>query len=401
MDRGSSGIPAASRSSEGVPVPRPPSPVPPMRFETLCVHAGTEPDPVTGAIAPPIHLSTTFERDEDGEFRRGFKYARDTNPTRQALERAMAVVEGGAAALAFGSGQAATSAVFQALRPGDHVILPDSVYYGTPKLVQEMFVPWGLRVTNVAMDDLAAVRGAVRPETRLIWVETPSNPLLTITDIEGVIAIARDAGARVVVDNTWATPVAQRPLELGADIAMHASTKYLGGHSDVMGGVLVARSEDDFLARLRSIQTTAGGIASPFDSWLVHRGLRTLAWRVRAQTMNAGAVTTFLATHPSVEAVHYPGLGSHPGHSVAARQMQIFGGMASFQVRGGRTEALAVAARCRIFTRATSLGGVESLIEHRASIEGPATRAPESLLRLSIGLEHADDLLEDLNQALG
>lgn len=371
-----------------------------MRFETLCVHAGTGPDPVTGAITLPIHLSTTFERDPDGEFRRGFKYARDLNPTRQALERAMAAVEGGAAALAFASGQAATAAVFQSLRPGDHVILPDSVYYGTPRLVNEMFVPWGLQATTVSMSDLTAVRAAVRESTRLIWVETPSNPLLTITDIAGVVAIGRQAGAMVVVDNTWATPVGQRPLELGADIAMHASTKYLGGHSDVMGGVLVAREDNEFFARVRSAQHTAGGIAAPFDSWLVHRGIKTLAWRVRAQTANATAVTTFLANHPAVDVVHYPGLGSHPGHDVAARQMRLFGGMASFQVRGGRVEAMAVAAKCTVFTRATSLGGVESLIEHRASVEGPATRAPESLLRLSIGLENPDDLIDDLGRTL-
>ena len=372
-----------------------------MRLETLCVHAGTAPDHVTGAITLPIHLSTTFERDADGEFRRGFKYARDLNPTRQALEQAMALVEGGQAALAFASGQAATAAVFQALKPGDHVLVPDSVYYGTPKLVNEMFVPWGLQSTAVPMNDLAAVRGALREETRLIWVETPSNPLLTISDISGIVAIARQAGAMVVVDNTWATPVGQRPLELGADISMHASTKYLGGHSDVMGGVLVAREDNAFFARVREVQHTTGGIAAPFDSWLVLRGLKTLAWRVRAQTATATAVTTFLAAHPSVEAVHYPGLGSHPGHEIATRQMRLFGGMASFQVHGGRAEALGVAAKCRIFTRATSLGGAESLIEHRASIEGPTTRAPESLLRISLGLEHADDLIEDLSGALG
>jgi cystathionine gamma-synthase len=371
-----------------------------MRFETLCVHAGTGPDPVTGAIAQPIHLSTTFERDADGEFRRGFKYARDLNPTRQALERAMSIVEGGEAALAFSSGQAATAAVFQALQPGDHVVLPDAVYYGTPRLVNELFVPWGLRATTVDMSDASTVRAAVGDGTRLIWVETPSNPLLTITDIAGVVTVAREVGAMVVVDNTWATPVGQRPLELGADIAMHASTKYLGGHSDVMGGILVAREDNEFFARVRTVQHTAGGIASPFDSWLVHRGVKTLAWRVRAQTANATAVTTFLAAHPAVEAVHYPGLGSHPGHAVAVRQMRLFGGMASFQVRGGRPEALAVAAKCRVFTRATSLGGVESLIEHRASVEGTATRAPESLLRLSIGLENADDLIDDLSRAL-
>lgn len=371
-----------------------------MHLETLCVHAGSAPDPVTGAITAPISLATTFERDADGEFRRGFVYARDRNPTRQALERAMALIEGGASALAFASGQAATAAVFQALRPGDHVVLPDSIYYGTPKLVNEMFIPWGLQATTVPMNDLSAVRGAMRENTRLVWVESPSNPLLTISDIEGVVAIARQARAMVVVDNTWATPVGQRPLELGADIAMHASTKYLGGHSDVMGGVLIAREDNDFFARVRSVQHTAGAIAAPFDSWLVHRGLKTLVWRVRAQTANAITVTKFLADHPAVEAVHYPGLKSHPGHDVAARQMRLFGGMASFQVRGGRPEALAVAARCELFTRATSLGGTESLIEHRASVEGPATRAPESLLRLSIGLENAEDLIEDLRRAL-
>jgi cystathionine gamma-synthase len=371
-----------------------------MRLETICVHAGSKPDDSTGAVASPIHLSTTFERDEDGEFRRGFKYARDLNPTRQALERAMAAVEGGEAALAFASGQAATAAVFQALKPGDHVLLPDAVYYGTPKLVNETFVPWGLEATSLAMNDLAAVRAAVRPTTRLIWVETPSNPLLTISDIAGIVATAREAGVMVVVDNTWATPIGQRPLELGADISMHASTKYIGGHTDVMGGVLVARADNDFFGRIRSVQATNGGIAAPFDSWLVHRGLKTLAWRVRAQTENAVAVTRFLASHPVVSAVHYPGLPSHPGHDVAVRQMRLSGGMASFEVRGGREAALAVAAKCRVFTRATSLGGAESLIEHRASIEGPGSRAPEGLLRLSIGLEHPDDLIEDLGRAL-
>jgi cystathionine gamma-synthase len=371
-----------------------------MKLETICVHAAAAPDPVTGAISPPITLATTFERDVDGEFRRGFAYARDLNPTRQALERAMAAIEGGAAALAFASGQAATAAVFQALRPGDHVILPDSVYYGTPKLVNNLFVPWGLKATSVAMSNLDAVRNAVQDTTRLIWVETPSNPLLTISDIAGIVAIARQAGAIVAVDNTWATPVGQRPLELGADISMHASTKYLGGHSDVMGGVLVAREDNEFFARIRDIQHTSGGIAAPFDSWLVHRGIKTLVWRVRAHTANAIAVTRFLAEHPGVQAVHYPGLSSHPGHNVALQQMHLFGGMASFEIRGGRQEAFAVVAKCRLFTRATSLGGTESLIEHRASVEGAATRAPESLLRMSIGLENADDLIEDLSQAL-
>jgi cystathionine gamma-synthase len=346
-------------------------------------------------------LSTTFERDEDGEFRRGFIYARDANPTRDALERAMSALEGGEGALAFSSGQAATAAIFQALRPGDHVVLPEFVYYGTPKLVRELFEPWGLRATHVDMRDLSAVEAALTHDTRLVWVETPSNPLLTVTDIAGVAERARSVKARVVVDNTWATPLGQRPLELGADVVMHATTKYLGGHSDVQGGMLIGRTDDDFFARLRMIQHTAGAIAAPFDSWLVLRGLKTLAWRVRGHTQNAQAVTRFLANHRRVEAVHYPGLDSHPARSVVARQMLQPGGMASFQVRGGRPEAMAVAAKLRVFTRATSLGGPESLIEHRASIEGAATRSPENLLRMSIGLEHAADLIADLDQALG
>ena len=399
MVRAWNGIPGGSRETRSPSLKRH-LPLVTMRLETLCVHAGTRPDPVTGAITPPISLATTFERDADGEFRRGFKYARDNNPTREALERAMALVEGGAAALAFASGQAATAAVFQSLAAGDHVILPESIYYGTPKLVNELFVPWGLQATSVPMHDLAAVQGAVRKNTRLIWVETPSNPLLTVSDIAGIVSIARQAGAMVAVDNTWATPVGQRPLELGADIAMHASTKYLGGHSDVMGGLLVAREDNEFFARVRMVQHTAGGIAAPFDSWLVLRGLKTLVWRVRAQTENAISVTKFLAGHPAIRVVHYPGIGSHPNHDVAARQMRLFGGMASFEVHGGRAEALAVAAKCELFTRATSLGGAESLIEHRASIEGPTTRAPEGLLRLSIGLENAEDLIEDLDRAL-
>ena len=372
-----------------------------MKIETLCVHAGHTPDLATGAVSPPLHLSTTFERDPDGGFRRGYSYARENNPTRVMLEAVLASIEHGAAALAFASGQAATSAVFQALRPGDHVIIPTFAYYGTPKLLREVYEPWGLQVTYVDMGDLTAVRAAVRPNTRMIWVESPSNPLLTLTDIAGVVDIARASGARVAVDNTWATPLGQRPLELGADVVMHATTKYLGGHSDVLGGALVVRAEDEFLARLRVLQKEGGGIAAPFDAWLVARGIRTLPWRMRAHTANAIAVTNFLSTHPGVEAVHYPGLPSHPQHEIARRQMHLFGGMASVQVVGGRTEALAMAARTRIFTRATSLGGVESLIEHRASVEGPATRAPENLLRMSIGLEHPDDLIDDLRQALG
>ena len=372
-----------------------------MRFETLAVHAGSGADPTTGAVTPPIHLSTTFERGADGEFPRGYIYSRSGNPNRAALERSLCALEDGAAAATFASGSAATMAIFQALAPGDHVIAPNDAYHGTGTLLREIFTPWGLEASFVDMTDPTLVERAVRPSTRLIWVETPSNPLLKVTDIARVAAIARAAGARCAVDNTWASPVLQRPLALGADLTMHATTKYLGGHSDVLGGAVVVREADEFFERRRLIQTAGGAVPSPFECWLVLRGIRTLPLRVRAQSENAMAVATFLGSHPAVETVHYPGLEWHPGHTVAARQMTAHGGMLSMQVRGGRAAAMAVAARVQLFTRATSLGGTESLIEHRASVEGPGTQTPENLLRLSIGLEHPDDLIEDLRQALG
>ncbi|MDQ3698325.1 MAG: PLP-dependent transferase [Gemmatimonadota bacterium] len=369
-------------------------------LETLAVHAGIAPDAATGAVVPPIYLSTTFERGPDGGYPHGFSYARAGNPNRTALEAALCALEGGAAAAAFSSGSAATMSILQTLAPGDHVIAPIDAYHGTPKLLRELFAPWGLEASFVDMRDLAAVAAAVRPRTRLVWVETPSNPLLAITDIAAAADIAHDAGALLACDNTWATPVGQRPLALGADLAMHASTKYLGGHSDVMGGAIVARADDETFARIRLVQAAGGAVPSPFDCWLVLRGIRTLPYRMRGHAANAVAVAEFLRTHYAVESVHYPGIPSHPGHDVAARQMALFGGMVSFQVRGGRARAMAVAANARLFTRATSLGGVESLIEHRASVEPPGSRTPESLLRLSIGLEHPDDLIADLDAAL-
>jgi cystathionine gamma-synthase len=372
-----------------------------MRFETLAVHAGSGVDPATGALTPPIHLSTTFERGEDGEFPHGYIYTRSGNPNREALERSLAALEGGAVAATFGSGSAATAAIFQALAPGDHVIAPIDAYHGTATLLREVFAPWGLASSFVDMTDPAAVHGAVQPNTRLLWAETPSNPLLKVTDIARVAAIAHEAGALCAVDNTWASPVLQRPLALGADLVMHSTTKYLGGHSDVLGGAVVTRQAEGFFERVRLVQAAAGGVPSPFDCWLVLRGIRTLPLRVRAQSESAAAVARFLSTQPSVEMVHYPGLEWHPGHAVAARQMAMFGGMLSFQVRGGEAAAMAVAAHVHLFTRATSLGGTESLIEHRASIEGPGTTTPDNLLRVSIGLEHVDDLIEDLAQALG
>jgi cystathionine gamma-synthase len=371
-----------------------------MRLETLAVHAGHAADPSTGAVAPPIHLSTTFERDPDGSYRAGHVYTRSSNPNRKALEAALAQLEGGAAALAFASGSAATHAAFQALAPGDHVVAPHDAYYGTLRQLREIFVGWRLEVDVVDMTDLDAVRRTLRPTTKLVWVETPSNPLLRVVDIAALAELAHSVGARCMVDNTWATPVLQRPFELGADAVMHSTTKYLGGHSDLLGGALVMRTADQLSERLSTIQKVAGAVPSPFDCWLLLRGIRTLPWRMRAHCANARAVAEFLASHPAIEAVHYPGLPSDPGHEIARRQMSDFGGMMSISVRGGQRAALELTRRLTLFTRATSLGGTESLIEHRASVEGPGTAAPDNLLRVSIGLEHADDLIEDLRAAL-
>ena len=370
-----------------------------MRVETLAVHAGHEVDAATGAVATPIHLSTTFERDAEGNYPHGYIYGRSANPNRHALEVALAALEGGEEAAAFASGLAASSAVLQSTASGDHVVAPTDVYHGMTKLLREIYMRWGLEVTFVDMTNLEAVRSAIRPQTKLIWIETPSNPLLKITDIAAVAEIARAAGAICACDNTWA-PIVQRPLDLGCDLVMHSTTKYLGGHSDVTGGAIVARTATDFFARVREIQTTCGGVPSPFDCWLILRGMRSLPWRMRGHCENALKVATWLTDHAQVEAVHYPALETHAGREIAARQMNAFSGMLSFEVRGGRDAALAVAARTKIFIQATSLGGVESLIEHRASIKGEDPRMPQGLLRLSMGLEHPDDLIEDLAQAL-
>ena len=371
-----------------------------MRIETIAIHAGHDVDPATAAVTPPIHLSTTFAREADGSYRAGFVYSRYTNPNRSALERCLAALEGGAAAAAFSSGSAATMTLLQLLGTGSHVIVPDDAYFGTIKLARDVFGPWGLELSLVDMTDPTALERAIRPNTKLVWVETPSNPLLRITDIAAVAEIAHRADAICAVDNTWGTPVLQRPLELGADVVMHSTTKYLGGHSDVLSGALVVRDRGELFERISAIQASGGAVPSPFECWLVLRGIRTLPVRVRAQTANAAMLAEFLERHPSVEAVHYPGLASHRAHAVAARQMSGFGGMLSVQAGKSRQESLAIAGRLRVFTQATSLGGTESLIEHRASVEGPNTRAPENLLRVSVGLEHIDDLKEDFEQAL-
>lgn len=372
-----------------------------MRIDTIAARAALKVDPVTGAISTPIHLSTTFERDPDGEFPRGFIYSRGGNPTRQALEECLSQLEGGTAAAAFSSGMAATTAVFQALHTRDHVIAPNDCYHGTARVLQDVFSHWGLETTFVDMADLAQVKQAVQLNTRLIWVETPSNPLLKVTDLGRIVEIAHDVNALCACDNTWASPILQRPLESGADLVMHSTTKYLGGHNDVLGGALISRLDSDLFRRIRLIQYNCGAVPSPFECWLVLRGIRTLHLRMAAHSTNAMKIATFLNNHPKVEAVHYPGLLVHPGHDVAARQMSDFGGMLSFQVNGGRAGAMQTAAKLKVFIRATSLGGTESLIEHRASIEGPDSRTPDNLLRVSVGLENVDDLIEDLDQALG
>ncbi len=372
-----------------------------MKLETLSLRIGREIEPGAGDVAPAIHLSTTFERDADGEFSRGYSYTRADNPTRRALEQCIAALEGGQDATSYASGSAASLAVFSLLRSGDHVVAPIESYHGTAKQLRDILGPQGVRYTFADMTRVDAVREAMTPATKLVWIETPSNPMLNISDIAAITALAHERGALACCDNTFATPIWQRPFDLGADIVMHSSTKYLGGHSDVMGGAVITRDRGEIADRLRDYQGTAGSVPSAFDAWLIRRSLTTLACRVRAQTENAARIADFLSRHASVERVCYPGLDSHPGHALARRQMKGgFGAMLSFCIRGGRTEAFALAARMKYFTRATSLGGVESLVEHRASIEGPHSVTPENLLRLSIGLEHADDLIADLDQAL-
>jgi len=373
-----------------------------LHLETLAVHAGKQTDPSTGAITAPIHLSTTFERDSDGDYSRGYVYARSQNPNRNALEEALTALEGGAACAAFASGLGAVSAVLQTLQPGDHVLAPQDLYHGTVSTLNQVFARWGVQASFIDMCDLDAVRAGFRPETKLVWLETPSNPLLRCTDIAAIVQLCADrrADIRVVADNTFASPVLQSPLALGCDMVVHASTKYLGGHSDVMGGVVVARQADAHFDAVRTVQQFGGAVPAPFDCWMILRSLATLPQRMAAHCGNAARLAQYLHAHPKVSAVHYPGLPDNPYHALAARQMHGFGGMLSFEVAGGKDAAMRAAARVRLFTRATSLGGVESLIEHRASIEGAASRTPQGLLRVSVGLEHVDDLIDDLAQAL-
>ena len=372
-----------------------------MRLETLAVHAGADVDPTTGAIAPPIHLSTTFEHGPACEETHGYSYIREKNPTQTRLEEAMAKLEGGEAALAFASGMGALCCVLQSLEPGSHVIFPDDAYTGFRNLYREFLSHWGIAYDVVDMTDHARIQSALRPNTKIVVAETPSNPMMQVTDLAAVAELTHAAGADLLVDNTFATPMLQRPLEFGADIVLHSTTKYCGGHSDVQGGCLALRSSPRWKERLYRTRMIMGAAASPFNSWLILRGLRSLDCRMERHCSNAAKVAAALEASPKVERVCYPGLASHPGHGLARRQMKLFGGMLSFQLRGGYDDAIRVASQVKLFTNATSLGGAESLIEHRASSEGQGTKAPENLLRVSVGLEHAEDLIEDLLQALG
>jgi cystathionine gamma-synthase len=370
-------------------------------FDTLAAHGGVEPEPVAGGLAPPIHLSSTYAREADGSYAKGYEYGRADNPTRHLLERTLATLEGGAAGLAFSSGQAAVHALLAALRPGDRVVLPSDVYHGVRTMASDLFGPWGLKVEFVDLFNADAAAKAIATKPRLVWAETPSNPLLRVTDLPKLAEQCRAVGATFVVDNTWATPALQRPLEIGADLVMHSTTKYLGGHGDVLGGALVTREKNEFWDRIKSVVKMSGGMQSPFDAWLILRGIRSLAPRMRTHCENAQLVAEFLQARAGVAKVHYPGLESHPQFEVNRRQMKEPGGMVSVQIAGGKEGAMRVAARVKIFQRATSLGSTESLIEHRRSVEGPHSTTPDDLLRISVGLEHAADLIEDLDQAIG
>ncbi|MGW5644325.1 cystathionine gamma-synthase [Saccharopolyspora sp. NPDC003752] len=374
-------------------------------FETLAIHAGQEPDSGTGAVVPPIYQTSTYKQDGVGALRGGYEYSRAANPTRSALEECLAALENGTHASAFASGLAAEDAVVRAVcAPGDHVIIPDDAYGGSLRLFTRVLARWGLTTTPAPLADLAAVRAAIRPETRLIWCETPTNPLLGITDIAGLASIAADANALLAVDNTFASPYLQQPLTLGADIVVHSTTKYIGGHSDVVGGAVIVQ-DAELAERIHFHQFAAGAIAGPFDSWLTLRGVKTLGVRMDRHCDNAERIAAALDTHPAVHEVLYPGLPSHDGHDLARKQMRRFGGMISFRLAGGEQAALAVCNKTRIFTLAESLGGVESLIEHparmtHASAAGTPLEVPGDLVRISVGIENVDDLITDLLDGL-
>jgi cystathionine gamma-synthase len=376
-------------------------------FDTRAIHAGYEPDAMTGAVIPPIYATSTFKQDGVGGLRGGYEYSRSANPTRTALEGNIAALEEGERGFAFASGLAAEDTLLHAVcAPGDHVVIPDDAYGGTHRLFDKVLVRWGLEHTTAPVSDLDKTRAAIEPgRTKVVWVETPTNPLLNIGDIEALAAVAHDAGALLVVDNTFASPYLQQPLTLGADVVVHSTTKYCGGHSDVVGGALVVR-DLGLAEQIEYHQNAIGAIASPFDSWLVLRGLKTLGVRMDRHCDNAEKVVEFLSGHSSVGQIFYPGLEDHPGHEVASRQMKRYGGIVSFRIIGGEQHALDVCAKAEVFTLGESLGGVESLIEHpgrmtHASVSGTDLEVPDDLIRLSVGIETAEDLIADLERSLG
>lgn len=374
-----------------------------MEFETKAVHSGELQDTTAGSVIPPIYLSTTYERDQDGNIApRGFNYTRLGNPNRNIVEEKITALEEGVETITFSSGMAATLAVFQSvLAPGKHVILSDDCYHGVAHMVKKMYPRWGVTFTETDMTDPDEVARAIRPETALILVETPSNPQLKIADIEAIATIAKKKNILLACDNTWATPYIIKPLSLGADFVIHSATKYFGGHSDVLSGCVVVKENNEVTQRLREFQTIGGVVPSPFDCWLLNRSLATLPLRIKQQSSSAALIADFLNTHPKIEKVFYPGLKSHLNHEVAVRQMKgCFGGMLSILVKGGSAEAFALTGKLKLFKHATSLGGVESLIEHRLSAEGENAKSPDTLLRISVGIENVDDLLEDFRQAL-
>jgi cystathionine gamma-synthase len=370
-----------------------------MRAETIAIHAGNLYDISTQDVTPPINLSTTFLRNESGGYSGGHMYSRVSNPNRSALENILTELEQGADCCAFSSGNTAGMSVFQALKPGSHIIAPDDMYWGFKKQLQTIFADT-LEIDFIDLTDLSLIKQHIKPATAMIWMETPSNPLLKITDIKAVASIAKSAGLILACDSTFASPCLQNPITLGADIVMHSSTKYIGGHSDVLGGALITSAKTEFWDKIRNIQQIGGAVPSPFDCFLLVRSIKTLPYRMRGHSANGMALAKYLEKHPKITTVYYPGLTSHPGHEIARAQMSDFGGMLSVLVAGGAEEARTLVNKVKLFAQATSLGGVESLIEHRASVEGPDTKTPQNLIRISVGLEHIDDLIADFEQAL-
>ena len=370
-----------------------------MKTETIAIHAGNQTDATTGAVVQPIVTSTTFERMEDESFRGDYIYSRSSNPNRTALENVLAALEGGVSAAAFSSGNAAGMTVFQSLKPGTHIIAPDDMYHGLRNQLKQLFAGI-LEFDFIDIDNTEVLKAHLKPNTGLIWIETPSNPLLKVTDIKKIVAIAKERNIKVACDNTFATPICQQPLKLGADLVMHSTTKYFGGHSDLMGGALITSEKSEWWQKIRTVQEMGGAIPSPLDCYYLVRSIKTLPYRVKGHVQNAQLLAEFLEQHPNVEKVMYPGLPSHPQHAIAKEQMLSFGGMLSFIVKGDENDTHNIINKLHLITRATSLGGVESLIEHRATVEGPDTKTPRNLLRVSVGLEHIDDLIADLDQAL-